>query len=99
MAEDQLRGHINMPTSTQIPSGTTEKSSTVSPFFFFFSAEAVYFFTGGGGGVVDVLYFFFFSKKSSFYQNANGETETNRLNYTLCFMRVEPPELSRVTVA
>lgn len=30
MAEDQLRGHINMPTSTQIPSGTTEKHSTVS---------------------------------------------------------------------
>lgn len=40
MAEDQLRGHINMQTSAQIPSGTTQKHNTVSftviTFFFFF---------------------------------------------------------------
>lgn len=43
MAEDQLRGHINMQTSAQIPSGTTQKHNTVSftviTFFLFFQLK------------------------------------------------------------
>lgn len=52
VAEDQLRGHINMQTSAQIPSGTTQKHNTVS-----FTVITVYSSTGAGSsGVLDGLW-------------------------------------------